>query len=475
MTRVIKIFLAFVFLGIAAIAVIAATHYHGDLLTYAMFTLLANALLLNGFRKSAIYFDTFIGVFFWLGFWLKLSVRVAFTSGVFRESVGVFDGSGSAFDEALVVSSCGISAFLFASLIRERFFVYPREVSACSRSGLFLLYQAHRKIFVGTFILAVFSVALINAWFGIYQRGMATQTNLPFGLNGVFKWLLQFGLASVSALIIRFEIELNRSNLSLMAVFPPILETLFSNVSLLSRGMILNSSALAIGGMRMLHAMKRRVDTYTIMLAMGSFILFFALSVVAVNYLRHFKFDEANTSHVAAVAGGITAMAPPLFIDRWVGIEGVMAVSSSEKRGWELWREAWQEQFQEGKISLYDRALIHSSYADAENDKPRNHFVSLPGLVAFLYYPGSLAFLFFAAVGCAHFAALLEITTYRFCGRNWVLCSLFAQVIAYRYASFGYVPRQSFLLFGTLVLNGLIVLAADYALRRHYLGRREAA
>jgi hypothetical protein len=69
-------------------------------------------------------------------------------------------------------------------------------------------------------------------------------------------------------------------------------------------------------------------------------------------------------------------------------------------------------------------------------------------------------------------AAMLEIATYRFCGRNWILCSLFAQVIAFRYASFGYVPAQSYLLFGSLVLNGFLILAADLLLRRFFAERR---
>ena len=150
-----------------------------------------------------------------------------------------------------------------------------------------------------------------------------------------------------------------------------------------------------------------------------------------------------------------------------------MAVSSSEKLGWELWREAWREKYQEKELSLYDRTFIDSPYTHPDIDKSVSHFVSLPGLVAFLYYPGSLGFLFIASLVCALVAAMFEIATYRFCGRNWILCSLFAQVIAFRYASFGYVPAQSYLLFGTLVLNGLIIFAADRFLHQHFVARRQ--
>jgi hypothetical protein len=270
-------------------------------------------------------------------------------------------------------------------------------------------------------------------------------------------------------LIIRFEIEINR-NLSLMAVVPPILESLFSNVSLLSRGMILNSTALAVGGLRLLSAMKCRVPPSRFVLTGTLFVALFAASVFAVNYLRaSWLIEAAAMSADASTSISIVpGMTTPLFIDRWVGIEGVMAVSSSDKLGWDLWHEAWQEKFRDGELSLYDRYFIDSPYAHPAIDKTKNHFVSLPGIIAFLYYPGSLPFLFFALLGFGLAAAAFEIAAYRWCGENWILCSLFAQVIAFRYASFGYVPSQSYLLFGTLLLNVLIIFTVDKALSRFF-------
>jgi hypothetical protein len=63
------------------------------------------------------------------------------------------------------------------------------------------------------------------------------------------------------------------------------------------------------------------------------------------------------------------------------------------------------------------------------------------------------------------FASLLEIFTFRFAGQNWVLCSLMAQVVAYRLAGFGYVPGQSYLLFGSLMLNVTLIFFAERVLR----------
>ena len=459
-----RVFLIAFVAALIALTIATSVRYQGSLAVYLGFTLVANTLLFSGFRRRALYFDTFIGVLLWLGFWLKLSVRVALSGGVFREPTGMFDGTGAAFDEGLIVSSCGLGAFVVASFVRERLFSYPAVPTPCQRSGLFDLYATHRVFVVAAFLAAVLAVALSNIWLGIYQRGMITQTTLPFGLNGVYKWLLQFGLASISALIIRFELELNRGA-SVMALIPPLLESFLSSVSLLSRGMILNTLALALGSLRWMTAAKIRIGFGRLSLVVVSISVFFAVSVLAVNYLRMFKFD--NDQMPAQVAADATLKSTsPLFVDRWVGMEGVLAVTSSDRLGWPLWKTAWQERFEEGRFSLYDMTFVSGHYASSPINKSRNHFVNLPGIIAFFYYPGSLTFLFGLLLIAAWLAAAVEVMTYHLCGQNWILCSLFAQVVAYRFASFGYVPAQSYLLFGSLLLNILALAAIDRILRR---------
>jgi len=49
-----------------------------------------------------------------------------------------------------------------------------------------------------------------------------------------------------------------------------------------------------------------------------------------------------------------------------------------------------------------------------------------------------------------------------------ILCALIAQVVAFRYASFGYVPAQSYLLFGSIFLNVILLYLADKILISWY-------
>lgn len=88
---------------IGVMTVMGTVAYPGQIVVYLFFSLLSLLLLVLGFTRRAIFFDSFIGVFFFLGFWLKLTVTVVFFEGQFDLYAGRFDGSPAAFDQALFV------------------------------------------------------------------------------------------------------------------------------------------------------------------------------------------------------------------------------------------------------------------------------------------------------------------------------------------------------------------------------------
>ena len=449
---------------ILSLSIFALSKYPGQNYVYIIFTVISNALLYFGFRNKAIFIDTFIGIFFWLGFWLKLSVRVAFTAGLFHEAVGNFDGSGAAFDHALLVTSCGLFGLLVASVIREKLiFNYPSKIEGVAQKGLLIFYRSHRKLVLFGFLVIILAVSVSNIYLGIYQKGAIPRTTLPYGLAGVYKWLLLFGLASFSALILKFEFEISKKA-SYLVVILGLLEGFFSNVSLLSRGMILNTSALIFGLLRNMKYQLIKVSYKYVVTLFIIFAILFGTSVLSVNIMRSSSFMRSFMR--SEVGPGLRDgfheaknMSLPLLLDRWVGIEGVMAVSSYPKRGWDLWREAWKEVYSDNSTSYYDVNLITSPYADLDTTK--NHYITLPGILAFCYYPDSFIFLFGCMFLLGTIAAIIEVSVFKFGGGNVILCSLLAQVVAYRYAHFGYVPAQSYLLFGTLYLNLFIIYFAD--------------
>lgn len=515
-----KLFILFVF-SVLIIFSFTALNYPGHVFIYIIFTIAFNIFFISGFTKGRIFFDTFLGIFFWLGFWLKFSVRVAFMGEEFQaaEQIGEFIGSGADFDHALLVSSIAIIALLVVSFIRRKWFFSYEKVAR--RSGLpetYAFYKKNRRAVLVSFAVLFTLAAVINVVFGIYQRGSVPRTMLPFKLDGIFTWLLLFGLASISTVILdcEFKIRDNPYLVTLLSFF----ESFFSNVSMLSRGMILNGSAILVGLVE--NGKRRAIDMKTSykLIILIVFLSFFVSSVFAVNHLRKGLFYQdfpvdSNISksfvakHLQDSIGKLLKTPPKapvmgkgvfvgyvyqiefiifkiklfifnklqtmshlliealmnleaLLLDRWVGIEGVMAVSSYSHLGWDLWKAGWQERYSHSGTSMYDVKILKSPFANMT----QHHFISLPGIVAFFYYPGSYLFLFIAMLIVGSLGAAIEIFVYKLSGGNFILCSLIAQVVAYRYASFGYVPRQSYLLFGSICLNILIIYLMERILYR---------
>lgn len=446
---------------VCVLTAFAFREYPGHGLVYLLFTLTLNSLFLLGFRKKRIFFDTFIGIFLWLGFWLKYSVRVAFMDGRFHEPVGNFSGSGAAHDHALLVTSCGVFALMAASFIRVKFlFNYPSLIDLTGLDGISHFYRKYRRFIWFGFVALFVFIAVSNAYFGFYQRGTVPRTILPFKLGGVYTWLLTFGGASISAVLLETELRIDRKVCYAVAIIC-LLESFFSNASLLSRGMVLNVAALAIGLMAALKFRTISLSLRFFIVTAMAFVFLFGSSVFAVNYIRSMQFSEDNVTIDQTVKSSRV-----LFLDRWVGIEGVMAISSYPDLGLGLWKEAWAETYSNRGTSFYDLNMISSRYVNA--DMFKHHFISLPGFLAFFYYPGSYLFLFISLFILGIIASGLEIFTYKLGGKNLILCALIAQVVAYRFAHFGYVPKQSYLLLGTIILNVILIFSFNKIVSKYY-------
>ncbi|MCW9067497.1 MAG: hypothetical protein OQJ82_03550, partial [Sulfurimonas sp.] len=278
--------------------------------------------------------------------------------------------------------------------------------------------------------------------------------------NGIYKWLLLFGLSSFAALILKYEFSLQRK----VTYFVPVLtliEACITNISLLSRGMILNTSALGFGMIKNIKINRIKTNKKFFLIIVITFVVLFLGSVVLVNNLRN-NTNTITSININQSTNGIKI----LFLDRWVGIEGMLAVSMSSRRGWSLLQEAANEKYDEHKTSFYDLNLINSPYLNT--DMSKHHHISLPGFIAFFYYSGSIIFLFAVLLSLGLLASLIELASYRLSANNIIFAALIAQVIAYRYTHFGYVPAQSYLLFGSIFLNIFIIYGANKVLSLWY-------
>lgn len=453
-----KVYRFLFFIVLAVLFAVTAIKYTGSWYVYTLFTLVFNGVLLMGFRKNRIFFDTFFGIFLWLGFWFKFSVRIGLLGTTdFVEATGAFDGSGRSFDNALIVSTCGCMAVAAASLIRQKFFSYLSLQTTLGLDGISNFYKKYRIyvciLFAFTFVL----IAAANIHFAIYQRGWGAKTILPAPLPGIFTWLLTFGLSSFSALILEQELRIKNSPYVGAALM--LFESLFSNVSMYSRGFIINSTANLFGANDIANkkAIRPSIRFKVFIGALCGLLLL--LSVLGVNYLRTLRYERVKEPNsYNKMFSGVSRV----LIDRWVGIEGVMAVSSYPNLGKDLWKEAWAEKFSNTGTSMYDKTIsTNPFYKNVEQSQ--FHFISLPGIIAFLFYFGSYTFLFFGMLVISLMGSAIEAVTFKLT-KNIILCSLFSCTVAYRFIHFGYAPGRSYLFFGTIMLNIFLIFILDKVL-----------
>ncbi len=430
-------------------------NYIGNKLVYIFFSLVFHVFLYTGFSTRSTFFDAFISIFLWLGFWLKLTIKISLYARSFPEPIGLFNGSPTSFDNGLLVAITGISGLLASRLIRANFFVYKKEPNNINPI-LIDLYTKKKPLIILLFTATILFISYTNAAYSIYQKGTITQADTPIILQGIYKWLLLFGLSSFSATLLNIELR-SKNNISTLAIFISLLETCLTNISLLSRGMILNSSSLLYGIMVSYNIERKNQNIQLIIRSALFFIVLFTTSLQAVNIIRQNQFND-NKTNINSMISSTNYVTQQMFTDRWIGIEGVLAVSSHPDLGWKLWSKAINEKYNENNISFYDKNIIKDS-PYLKTDTSKHHFVTLPGIVAFLYYPGSLSFLFIAMFFIGTIAYIFEYITYTLTSKNLIITSLISQVIAYRLSNFGYAPSQTYMIFGAILLNITIIYA----------------
>lgn len=153
------------------------------------------------------------------------------------------------------------------------------------------------------------------------------------------------------------------------------------------------------------------------------------------------------------VTNGFAKRILQLSVDRWIGLEGVMAVQSYEDKSIGLLWKALTNKSEVDRPDIY-QAISNSIYLKSDTVKFR--FATLPGISAFLYYSNSL---FIVLLGTFIFSLAILFIEVVISGltENPILCSLYGAMMASNVSQFGISPRQSLpyylmLAFGILLI-----------------------
>jgi len=492
---------------------IGLVSYPGSKILFILFSLVSNLYILLSLTYRSFFFDIFISIFFWLGFYFKFILQISLRKYQFSEAGQNIEYSVVLLNKVLIISSIGILAFLLSFIIKKFFFLNHKDY----KNNLLYLkkfYFNYKKKILIFFVLLILVFAYINFSYSIYQKGVRDNENNIF-LTIFFGWLVLFGFSSFAALILSFEIKNKNNWVYLILSF---FENIVSSFSMLSRSFFFNFFSIFVGYLYNCNFKKKKNFFINISVILTLFFLIFYIYKIP-NYLRSVNLENRKQSQIikdkiiikdsnnksmsqetlAAKGENIfnkeqsnnfnlifeliskNSLIYDFFLiatDRFVGIDGVISVVNYHYKNpqidnWQMYIASWKEKFTPGNLSFYDTHYVYKASANKEELNIKlTHQITIPGFIAHTYISGSVLFLFFVCFILNLVIYFFEINLNKYIS-NIVLTSLFSQILAYRLIHFGYVPSQSYLLIVAIILNILLIIFLNYLLNIFYDSKKK--
>ena len=380
------------------VAAIAYPLYPGSGLVFLAFNLCFFGLALLAFPPPRLYVYAFLAAFMALGFWAKTLVHIIWSTG-FLEPVGDFADTPQEWDSALIAASCAALAVIAvrcAHLAYRR--TQQRSDQPANEAAPDWFVRWRRPVWISTSVLLV-AVNALNLHFAIFQIGMNPKLILPLHGNVLLAWLVNIGFALWIAALLWWDYNNDRRTLGRNFI-APMLEAFFSSISAFSR--IVYPVHAGPYWLAVWEERKNLGDMMAgrrLVVLIACFLLFFAASIVTVFGLRIIHY----TSGSMAMGPSMTYELPKLFIQRWVGLEGLFTAGATPNRGRHLLIAAIKDDPKQGVQSLFQRLAKVPAVADPT----KFTFLTNAGPVALLLLSGSLTVVF---LGMALIVAVLVLT-----------------------------------------------------------------
>ncbi len=477
-----KKFYWFIFLILISISFIFLNIYSYNKLYFVFLSLLCNGYFLISFSKNIQLFHLFNSFFLWMGFWTKIILISFFFDLTFgelnEENNLIYSNYISNFDKAVIVSSVGILGFFLSSIIN--LFYFPlnyKQKKIFNDTQLINFFNNYQYVILFFFILLILIINYFNFYYLIYQKGLLANNDIPKLISITFKWLLLFGLSSFSVFIIYNSLSNNKISLKILII--AVFENFITSVSLLSRGMFVNFMAIFFSIIRYNQFIKLKNPYKPLISMLFVFVILFLSSLIIVQDLRkEFYFDkkievdsiknknlvenknlnvEQNVIDIKETLNKTyQRYIRPIFYlisQRFVGFDAVLAVTEYEGKSLNFFLSSFTKQEMQDS---YSRIIKNEDYVTTQSLKENTKFIKVPGIIAFLFYSGSLFFVFLMCLILGLIFTFFEKFVIKFSNGNLIFGSLMSQVLAYRLSNFGFMPQNSYLLILTVLFNLLL-------------------
>jgi len=384
-------------------------------------------------------------------------------------------------DKALIPSIVAISAIFLGYSIRQNFFnikINERE----EMSFFEKIYLNNKKLIMFLFILSFCIIAYFNFNFNIYQKGFIYPHNISAIVVNFIKWMLLFGLTTLSCFFVYTEV-LRFKKFSPFIILVAFTEVFISYSSMLSRLLILAHAAIAFSYCKYWDIIKNKVIFFLCLFSLiatmflvnnyfsNNYRINYAIDVSSYeqykdNYIEKKKklkkllqsnnyTEEDLLEFEVKSKPSITKTSLSLVINRWVGVESMLAIVSTDKLNFDLLFQSLKEK----KIIDSDTFYETTFYLNYDNDLITPHHGknvmfgekrilkgnTLPGIITFLFYSGNYYFLFVSLLIITLFFCWLEVVCLKISNKNMIFAAFISYTTAFRLSNFGYAPVDSYL------------------------------
>jgi hypothetical protein len=431
-------------------------------------------------NSKSSYFEIFFSSYLFLGFWFKYVFSLIFYNGVIFES-GQNDSrniDNILFIGILISFTCLTSSILSRKIINVETLI---NNNVENKSFFQAIYLNNRILILFLFIILTVVVSFLNYQFGILHRGFITISEIPYLINNLIKWLLLFGLTTLSCFFIHTEI-LHRGKINYPTIYIALLEIFMSFSSILSRLSPINAISIILPAYQQSIKLKKRNDQKFFILIIIAF-LFSGLAIYAVNHLRLHKlslveielknnnkqdFFNKTESDLQSKTENNKFQIPKnkitsndvsnfILINRWIGIDSLILVHNSKKLSFSLLYKALNE----NKNFNTENTFYETTFG-LKKDNIQTHKVvlkgnTLPGIISFLYYSGNLYFVIISLFLIIIILNLFENFIKNITRTNTIFACFLSNTIATRLIHFGYVPKESYLFAISIILSVVIM------------------
>lgn len=466
-------------------------------LYFTIFIFLSIINFLIAFNTKSFFFQKFFSFYMWLAFTFYYFIHLIYFDQKYALKIGNFDILNPLHLKELYLVLIFFFLGMLLSLFVSNFFLNTDYKKKKIQFNIF--YKKNINYFylaIITFILVIF---FLNFSFKIFDYYFFSQAKYNSLIDLFLKWFFLFGFSSIYCIFL--DIKSSKKIIITLFIISIFQEFLFY-FSILSRASIFNSAALLVA---LLSKYYYKNDfNLKIFFNLSLFMLFlFIFNIIALSNFRGLDYDKnfqkfrgsLNSSNINVqeeknyyrndpnikrylwqllkkdrikvrenykiqllknktskddtnlkekfknillkINYNFDDLKITLLRNRLFGMDSIMAVVGYDQKNFKLLNESLNEKFTPGKSSLFD-TIRNETY---RGQITRN--VTFPTILGFMYYSGSLIFVFFITLFIVMFFNLIEKINV-FLNNNIFLSALLSQFAAYRLWHFGYVPINSY-------------------------------